>query len=357
MHENQVFSQRINRVAYWIVLALPLLLAGCAGVCIVDVPSASVIHRRGSGSFREKPVSVTADSFTTLQRDDKNAYIVRTVGFDGKEVRRSYMPLFTTAYGGSAYSFSEDGTKMAFVNWEPNRRPMRLNVCSVTNLAVNLLPAGVCDHLRARFGYTVMWLDEDTILIYPNVGSQLSGEEAESVQILHLGELRLVQGHEVFGSNGPLLLSPSKRYLMATEDIGDTLLGKIHILDLSTGKVVYEVLPSGEKLNPRGIVWRSDDEIIYSVDNRVVLRDIHSACEKDLFETKPNQAAELFAVDAKHNLHYQIYDDRKLFGNPALGWRVYNLRTRIDHPFSGKVVTGGVFMNPARNVIVAEVGF
>lgn len=48
-----------------ILLCSAVFSAGCAGVCIVDVASSSVLVRRDCGTFREEPLYVMNDSFLT----------------------------------------------------------------------------------------------------------------------------------------------------------------------------------------------------------------------------------------------------------------------------------------------------
>lgn len=343
-----------SKCLLWVLIQS--LISGCAGVCIVDVATSSIIVRKTEGAFREAPLYITEDGFMTLQRSEMSTFVLRKVGFDGKDKETSFLPLFTTAYGGEAYAFSEDGSKFAFVNWE-HESPMRLFVGSITNPKVNVLPTGVCDDLRASFGYEVLWVDEENILVYPDVGYPLPGKKAKPICLLSLHDMRVVRLIDVFGSYGPKQLSPSKRYLMASEGMEDSLLYRIHIIDLKEKKKVYEISPVGKKMHPRGVVWSSDDEMLYAVDNVVYAQRIGGQDKKEVLRLKPDQAAELYAVDSCRNLHYQIYDNSRSLSDPLGGWRMFNLDTKKDTQLTRRKITGKVLINREQNKIVTEIGY
>jgi hypothetical protein len=331
----------------------------------VDVESESVTLRRDFGSFVEVPFYVTNDGFSTLQRKDNQTFVMLDVGFDGKVQRRKDMPLFHNGYRGDTCAFSEDGNKVAYIKseWFGDRgsvnyhRVSRLSVCSIQKPTVNLLPAGVCDNLLASCGYRVMWVDSNSILLYPDVG--YSGRKnKEYIRMLSLSDMRICNLLEVYGSScGPLFLSPSKRYLLASEDVSGSTLERLHIIDLKAEKEIAVITPKGEGMPAHGAVWSADDEIVYSVDNRVYMQKICSQQEKEVFRVNPKygDGAWLYAVDSKRNLHYERYQRINGCSEPVDGWRTFNLDTKEEKKLMGKHISGKVLMNGKRNKIVAEV--
>lgn len=336
-----------------------LLLAGCAGVCIVDVVSNSVIVRRDSGTFGEVPLFVRDDGFGTMKRTENDAFVRKDYTFDGKEVSRTYLPLLFKGYRCDDYAFSENGAHLAYlerVGKELGRR--RLKLCLVAKPTENILPAGVCSNLQAFCGYKVFWIDPSTVLLYAmNAGIHSTKNHEEDICMLHLDEMRVswMPGYSSF--YGEVLLSPSRRYLLATAQMGLSRLYSLNIIDLKAEKEIAVIKPSGDVMPPYGVVWSSDDEVVYVVDGVVYAQKVGSLEKREVFRMEPGREIRLYAVDARRNLHYQMFKEVNDYPKNVGGWRIHNLDTHEDKKLTGEEISGKVLMNSKRDKIVAEVGY
>ena len=217
------------------VVFMSLLVTGCgtAGLCIVDVENASVVFRRERGTFRESPLYATREGIMTLQRTETNDFVLRRVGFAGKELNRTNLSLFTTSYGDSSYAFSEDGQKKAYVNWQMDQNH-RLVVCSTVKDNENILPAGMGDNLGRIYGGLVLWVNNDLVLFSPLGGGQGGIGGIEPVYLIDVCGKKMTQLCNIVHPYGPRLLSPSKEYFLVSEEIKDSRLYRIQIIDLKT---------------------------------------------------------------------------------------------------------------------------
>ena len=125
-----------------LVIISSLFVTGCAGVCIVDVASSSVIVRRDDGTFREEPIYLKESSFVTLGRTETNTFVCKEYSFAGKEIGRTYMPLLFTGYGGDEYAFSPDGRHVAYMESFNACQNHRLRIFSISEEGTKLLPTG-----------------------------------------------------------------------------------------------------------------------------------------------------------------------------------------------------------------------
>ncbi|MEI7900705.1 MAG: hypothetical protein WCK89_10640 [bacterium] len=332
-----------------------LLVSGCgtAGLCVVDVDNASVVYRRKGGTFREAPLCATQEGFMTLQRTETSRFVVRRVGFDGKEMSQTDLPLFTTSYGDESYAFSEGGQRIAYVKWKTDRNP-HLVVCSTANVEVNLLPMGMGDNLGEIYECLVLWVNCDLVLVSPQGGEQGGKDPFYLIDIYNKKKTFLC---DIMHSYGPKLLSPSKRYLLVSEGNNDSLLYRIHIFDLIAKKKVFEIIPSGKEMHAWGAVWNSDDELVYAVDNLVYAQKIGSTDKREILRLKQCYGAWLYAVDSKHNLHYQIISKEGIGSKRVGGWRTFNIDTKEDKELTEHRINGKVLMTRERDKIVAEVGY
>lgn len=343
----------------WVAVFTYLLVAGCSGVCIVDTERSSVYIRRDEGSFREEPLCVNDNEYMTLKRSETNSFCLRMISFDGKELSRKNMPLFLTGYRGDQYAFSDDGEMVAYVEFIETGRIRRLRVVRTHAPNDNLLPAGVCDNLRAALGYSVYWLSPTKILLYSkNSGPFHEPEKREDICILDIDGMRvsLLPGYDNCYC-GPTLLSPSKRYLLASEKIIDTHLYRLHIVDLDVGKEIFVITPAGDDMDAHGAVWCSDEEVVFTVDGVVYTQKVGSPDKREIFRVQPKRGVWLYAVDSAHGLHYQMFDKRSRPAKLTGGWRVHNLDTHNDKELTGEQITGKVLMNNKRDKIVATVGY
>ena len=336
-----------------------LLLAGCSGVCIVDAERSVVYIRRDTGSFREEPLYANGNGYVTLQRSETNSFVLRTIDFAGKETNRKDLPLFLTGYRGDEYAFSDEGKRFAYVEFIGAGPIKRLRVASILSPKDSILPAGVCDNLRAALGYSVFWLSPTRILLYAkNSGPFHQPEKREDICILDIDGMSVsrLPGYDNCYC-GPILLSPSKRYLLASEKIIDTHLYRLHIVDLDFGKEIFEITPTGDDMDAHGAIWRSDDEVVFTVDDVVYTQKVGSPDKREVFRVQPKRGIWLYAVDSEHGLHYQMFDKRSRPAKKIGGWRVHNLDTHDDRELTGEQITGIVLMNSKRDKIVAAVGY
>ncbi len=337
------------------VIFCSLITAGCgtAGLCIVDVEKSSVIFRRESGRYRESPLYVTQEGFRTLQRTETNSYILRTVGFDGKEVSQINLSLFTAACGTDSYAFSDDGMRLAYVKQKPDRNN-QIYVSSITNVTENLLPTGEGENMHARLISVILWVNSDVFLFFPNNGPRM---EKDPIYLIRLDERKSTQLDSVASSYGPTLLSPSKRYLLVSEGINNTLRYRLIVFDLSGPRKIFMIEPPGMKMHAWGAVWSSNDELMYAVDNVVYAQKVGSQEKVEVLRLKQSYGAWLYAVDSRRNLHYQIYDRDSSSSRQIGGWRTFNLDTKEDNELTGHQINGKVRMTRERDIIVAEVGY
>lgn len=343
----------------WAAFSLLLLVTGCSGICIVDTERSAVYIRRDDGRFREEPLYVKDNGYMTLKRTETNSFILRMISFDGKELNRKSMPLFLTGYGGDEYAFSEDGKMFAYMERIGVGPLHRLRVAITHAPDDNLLPPGVCDSLRASLGYSVFWLSPRRILLYAkNSGPFHEPEKREDICIVDVDGMRVsrLPGYDRWYC-GPILLSPSKRYLLASEKIIDTHLYRLHIVDLNAGKEIFVITPTGEDMDAHGAVWRSDEEVVFTVDGVVYAQKVGLSDRREIFRVQPKRGVWLYAVDSTHGLHYQMFDTRSQPAKKIGGWRVHNLDTHDDKELTGESITGKVLMNSKRDKIVATVGF
>ena len=336
-----------------------LLLAGCAGVCVMDVASNSVIVYRDSGTFREVPLYVREDGFSTLKRTEENTFERKDYTFEGKEVGRTYLPLLFQGYRSDDYAFSESGEYLAYLERVGNELGRhRLELCLVVKPTENILPAGVCNNLQAFCGYKVFWIDPSTILLYAmNAGIHNTKGHEEDICVLHLDGMRVSWMPGYYSFYGEVLLSPSRRYLLATAEMGLSRLYSLNIIDLKAEKEIAVIKPSGNVMSPHGAVWTSDEELVYAVDGVVYTQKIDSPEKREVFRMEPKHAIWMYAVDARRNLHYQMFDEDSDYSKSIGGWRTHNLDTHEDKKLTGEQITGRVLMNSKRNKIVAEVGY
>jgi hypothetical protein len=349
----------LSLVKKWAAVFPLLLVAGCSGVCIVDTERSSVYIRRDKGSFREEPLYVKDNGYVTLQRSETNSFILRSINFAGQETNRREMPLFLTGYGGDKYAFSDEGKRFAYVEYIGAGPIERLRVASTLSPKYNVLPAGVCDNLRAALGYSVFWISPTRILLYAkNPMPYHEPEKREDICILDLDDMRVARlpGYDNYWC-GPILLSPSKRYLLASEEIIDTHRYRLHIVDLNAKKEIFVIAPTGDDMDAHGAVWSSDDEVVYAVDGVVYTQKVGSPDKREIFRVQPKRGVWLYAVDSAHGLHYQMFDTRSRPVKMIGGWRVHNLDTNDDRELTGEQITGRVLMNGKRDKIVATVGY
>jgi len=349
---------RLALARKWAAVFSLVFLAGCSGICIVDAERSSVYVRRDDGRFREVPLYVGENGYATLKRSETHSFILRTISFDGKELSRESMPLFLTGYGGDEYAFSDNGEKVAYVESIGFSPLHRLRVALAHAPNDNLLPDGVCDNLRAFLGYSVFWLSPSNILLYANnSGPFHEPEKRADICIVDINGMRvsLLPGYDSCGC-GPILLSPSRRYLLASEEIIDTRLYRLHIVDLDVGKEVFVITPRGNEMEAHGAVWCSEDEVVFAVDGVVYTQKVGSPDKREVFRVHPPCGIWLYAVDSARGLHYQLFDKRSCPAKKIGGWRVHNIETHVDRKVTGEQITGRVLLNRKRDKIVAAVG-
>lgn len=337
-----------------------LFLAGCASVCIVDSKSRAVIVKRDTGTFREEPLYVREDGYATLKRTETNSFVCKYYGFDGKVVSQTCLPLLFQGYGGDEYAFSDRGDCLAYIERYGHRGVhKKLRVCLLSKPFENLIRPGVCDDLRAYSGYKVFWIDPSTILLYAkNAGECFTQARKEDSFILHLDGMRVSQLPGYYDSfHGPVVLSPSRRYLLASETMGYSLVYRLHIVDLKVEKEIEVITPVGERMPAFGAVWGSDNEVVYAVDGVIYTQTVGSPDKREVFRMKPKRSVWLYAVDSQRNLHYQMYDTQSDNSKEIGGWRTHNLDTHEDRELTGERVSGRVLMTGNRDKIVTTVGF
>ena len=309
-----------------------------------------MIVRHIGGSFRERPVTVTKGGITTLQRDKDKAFILRSVGFNGNEQWQKSLPFFTT-YGCDEVAFKDDGKVVAYMtNRDPAGR-YSLIVSSTSDIKKNLLPTDFYITEKGVYACLVLWLDSSTLLVYPENGG------IEHIDIIHLDSKRVTRLCEFSHSYGPTLLSPSGRYLVVSDSINDTLRYRLLVCDLKTEKKFLEVLPPGKEMGTRGVVWSSDNELVFTSDYVVYTQEIGATAPTELFRFKERYGAWLYAVDNKRNLHYERYDRESDCPKATGGWRVFNLDTKKERMISRLNISDKVLMTQERDKVVAEVEY
>lgn len=325
-----------------------LVITGCgtAGICMVDVEKSTVVYKEGMGRFREVPQIFCHDGIMTLQRTETNSFLLRLIGFDGRETSRKDYPLFMTSYGTASYAFSDDGENLAYVNWGLNQC-RRLFVRSATDRdgeakCLMDIPDTVYDGI-------VMWTAPDVILFAPK-------GVVDPVYLINVRTGKTVKLCDHSPSYGPLQLSASKRYLLASEGRNRCSgVYRINIFDLASQKKITEIVPSGTDIGGRGAVWNGDNEIVYATDNEVYRQNILSKVKMKCLELDPQNCAYLYAVDGKQNLHFQTFK-RKFGGGHVGGWHIFNLETGVNKQLTTHRITGRVLLSPKRDIVVAEVG-
>ncbi len=360
MSHNHWSSIPLFSAAAFVIIS-SLLIAGCAGVCIVDADRSSVIIKRDDGTFREEPVYMTEHSFATLKRTETNTFVCKEYNFAGKEISRTYIPLLFTSYGDDEYAFSPDGQHLAYMERFDGYSRSRLRVFSITKEGTKpmLTNPGPHNNLSAYSGYKVFWVDATTILLYAKNAHEGFGlGHKENSLFFHLENMGSSEISGYYDSSyGPVLLSPSKRYLLASEEVGTSTRFRFHIVDLKAEKEVFTISPAGEDFHVYHAVWSSDDGVVYAVDNVVYEQKIGSSEKREIIRVKSKRGIWLHAVDCKRNLHYQMIDTSSGSSKEIGGWRTHNLDTHEDKELTGEKVHGRVLMTPHLDKIVTTVGF
>jgi len=347
-------SQEVNtpcRLLHLIggILVLSILMTtgcGTAGICMVEEEKSSVVFKEGRGRFREVPQIVVHDGIMTLQRTETNRFLLRMIGFDGREMSRKDYPLFMTSYGSASYAFSDDGENLAYVNWGLNQC-RRLFVRSPKDRKGE--DKCLMDIPDTVYDAVVMWTAPDVILF------SLKGL-VDTVYLINVKTGKIIELCDQTPSYGPLQLSASKRYLLVSEGRSDCSgVYLLNIFDLASQKKIAEIIPAGTDMGGRGALWNGDDEIVYATDNKVYMQNIWAKGVTKCFEMKPQNSACLYAIDGKQNLHYQTYK-RKFGGGQVGGWYIFNLKTGVNKQLTSHRITGRVRLSPERNIVVAEVG-
>jgi hypothetical protein len=330
---------------------LVLLTSGCSsGFAIVGTDKYSVIIRHVGGTFRERPFIINQEGIVTLHRDENNTFVLRSVGFDGKEKWQKRLPIFTM-YGCDEVAFWDDGQLVAYMKYSGSSEKHSLVVSPTSEVTKNQLPADFYITGKGVYACLVLWFDATTLLVYPQSGG------VEHIDLIHLDSKSVTRLCDVSHSYGPTLVSPTGRFIVVSDSIKDSLRYRLLVYDLKTEKKVFEVLPPGKKMDTRGVVWSSDDELVFTSDNVIYTQKIGARAPTELFRLKEHFGAWLYAVDNKRNLHYARYDRENDCPRASGGWRVFNLDTYREKTISRLKISDKVLMSPERDKVVAEVEY
>lgn len=333
-----------------VLFCFTLSNTGCSsGFAIVDASNYSVVVRHVGGTYRERPFTVNQNGLLTLQRDEDKTFILRRVGFDGKELWQKRLSNFTM-YGCDEVSFGNDGHLAAYMTYNGLGGGHSLVVSSISDIMKNQLATDFYITEKGVYGCLVLWLDSESLLIQPQVSAGM-----EHIDLIRLDNKKVTRLCEVSHAYGPTLVSPSGRLLVVSDLINDTLRYRILVYDLNTKKKVFEVLPPGQEMGTRGVVWSSDDELVFTSDNVIYTQKIGATAPTELFRLNDRYGAWLYVVDNKRNVHYERYDRESDCPRASGGWRVFNLDTKKERVISRLKISDKVLMTPERDKVVAEV--
>lgn len=334
------------------LICIALSSTGCSsGFAIVDSSNYSVVVRHVGGTYRERPFTVTQDGLLTLQRDEDKAFILRRVGFDGKDQWEKRLSNFTM-YGCDEVAFGNDGHLAAYMTYSGSGGGHSLVVSYTSDIVKNQLATDFYITEKGVYGCLVLWLDSESLLIQPQVSVGM-----EHIDLIRLDSKKVTRLCEFSHSYGPTLVSPSGRLLLVSDSISDTLRYRLLVYDLKTEKIIFEMRPPGNRMAHSGVVWSSDDELVFTSDNIIYSQKIGATAPTELFRLNDRYGAWLYAVDNKRNVHYERYDRESDCPRASGGWRVFNLDTKKESVISRLKISNKILMSPERDKIVAEVEY